>query len=419
LSQQLRKKFPQERSTRPLISIPILPLFFFLLGISTHHSLFARAKVLTGIDVLEAENFSRLRGLRVGIITNHTGRNREGKSNIDLMRRSSNFTLVRVFSPEHGLYGDLDKKVSSFLDSRTGLTVYSLYGDTRRPTKKMLEGIDILVFDVQDVGARFYTYITSMAYAMEEAGRFGIDFIVLDRPNPVNGVQVEGPVLDETRTSFIGYFPLPVRHGMTVGELAQLFKGENHLPVKLEVVKMEGWARRLWFDETDLTWVNPSPNIRSLAEATLYTTLGLLEATNVSVGRGTATPFEICGAPWIKADELQLFLRDRGIPGVQFKTADFTPESDRYKGQRCQGVRLVVTDRTQFQTVSCGLELAKALLHLYPKNFQTEELINRVGSEKLVEGLLRGLSIPELTGLCEDQLRIFRQIRRKYLLYLP
>ena len=413
----MRKRFLLDQYIPSLLSTLYLPVFFFLCGIPTHHAVFDRVKVLTGIDVLEAEKFIRLKGLRVGIITNHTGRNREGKSTIDLMRQSSDFTLVRVFSPEHGLYGDLDKKVSSFVDPRTGLAVYSLYGETRRPTKKMLEGLDVLVFDIQDIGARFYTYITSMAYGMEEAGKFGVDFMVLDRPNPVNGVHVEGPVLDETRISFIGYYPLPVRHGMTVGELAHLFKSENRLPVKLEVVKMEGWVRRLWFDETDLTWVNPSPNIRSLSEATLYTALGLLESTNMSVGRGTATPFEIFGAPWIKADELQLYLQNRKIPGVQFKKADFIPDSDRYKGQRCQGVRLVVTHRSQFQSVTCGLELAKALVHLYPKNFQTEELINRVGSEKLVDGILKGLPTQELKGLCEDQLKKFRQIREKYLLY--
>ena len=377
----------------------------------------AKTAVFTGIDILEAERFVRLQGLRAGLITNYTGCNREGSRTIDLMRNSPNFTLIRVFSPEHGLYGDLDRKVDSFVDPQTKLTVYSLYGETRRPTADMLQGLDVLVFDIQDIGARFYTYITTMAYAMEAAGKAGVRFMVLDRPNPVNGRHVEGPVLDTHRLSFIGYYPLPVRHGMTVGELAQLFKTENRLEVKLEVVKMEGWERKLWFDETDLAWVNPSPNIRNLRQATLYTTTGLLESTNVSVGRGTDTPFEILGAPWIKTHELLHYLQKRTIVGVQFHKAEFTPTSDRYAGQRCQGVRLTVTDRSRFQSVACGLELAKALVHLYPKKFHSEELINRVGSEKVVEGILKDLPCEELIKVDEDPLKKFMQIRKSYLLY--
>ncbi len=374
-------------------------------------------KVWTGIDILEAENFSRLRGLHVGLITNLTGRNREGKRTLDLMQKSLNFRLVRVFSPEHGLNGDLDRKVGSSVDRQTGLPVYSLYGETRRPTAEMLKGLDILVFDIQDVGARFYTYITTMAYAMEAAEKAGIRFMVLDRPNPVNGEHVEGPVLDVNRLSFIGYYPLPVRHGLTVGELAELFRTENHLEVQLEVVRMKGWERKFWFDETDLSWVNPSPNIRNLYEATLYTTTGLLEATNISVGRGTGTPFEIIGAPWIQSVELQRDLQARKIIGVQFEEAKFTPISDQHKGQPCQGVRLIVTNRSQFQSVACGLELAQALWRLYPKEFQAKELIQRVGSEKVVEGVLKNQPLEELIKADEEPLKNFLQIRKKYLLY--
>jgi uncharacterized protein YbbC (DUF1343 family) len=376
-----------------------------------------KAKVLTGIDILEAENFTRLGNLRVGLITNLTGRNREGKRTIDLMWKSVNFSLIRVFSPEHGLSGDLDGKVQSSVDPQTGLTVYSLYGETRQPTPEMLKGLDILVFDIQDVGARFYTYITTMALAMEAAGNAGIRFMVLDRPNPINGEFVEGPVLDPDRLSFIGYYRLPVRYGLTVGELAQLFKTENRLKVQLDVVKMEGWNRKLWFDETDLVWVNPSPNIRNLHQATLYTTTGLLEASNVSVGRGTDTPFEIIGAPWIRSDELQPYLQERKIAGVQFHEVFFTPSSDQHTGQRCQGVRLTVTDRNQFQSVACGLELAKALLHLYPNEFLAKELIKRVGSERVIEGILKDQSIEELIKVDEEPMKHFLQIRENYLLY--
>jgi uncharacterized protein YbbC (DUF1343 family) len=277
--------------------------------------------------------------------------------------------------------------------------------------------LDILVFDIQDVGARFYTYVTTMAFAMEAAGKAGIRFMVLDRPDPVNGEHVEGPVLDRHRLSFIGYYPLPVRYGLTAGELALLFKTENRLPVQLEVVKMEGWERKLWFDETDLTWVNPSPNIRNLHQATLYTTTGLLEATNVSVGRGTDTPFEIIGAPWIKSDELQNYLQERKILGVQIQETSFTPTSDQYTGLQCQGVRLTLTDRHQFQSVACGLELAQALWRLYPKEFQAKELIQRIGSEKVVEGILKNQPFEKLIKVDEEPIKNFLQIRKKYLLY--
>ena len=393
-------------------------LTFLLLGVDREiHAGSAMTKVWTGIDILEAENFSRLRGLHVGLITNLTGQNRESKRTLDLMWKSLNFKLVRVFSPEHGLNADLDRKVESSVDPQTGLAVYSLYGETRRPTAEMLKGLDILVFDIQDVGARFYTYTTTMAYAMVAAGKAGIRFMVLDRPNPVNGEHVEGPVLDPDRLSFIGYYPLPVRYGLTMGELAELFRMENRLEVQLEVVKMKGWERKLWFDETDLPWVNPSPNIRNLRQATLYTTTALLEATNVSVGRGTDIPFEIIGAPWIQSVELQRDLQARKIIGVQFEEAKFTPISDQHKGQPCQGVRLIVTNRSQFQSVACGLELAQALWLLYPKEFQAKELIQRVGSEKVVEGVLKNQPLEELIKADEEPLKNFLQIRKKYLLY--
>ncbi|MFN8005516.1 MAG: DUF1343 domain-containing protein [Terriglobia bacterium] len=396
-------------------SLWLVPLI--LSAADIHRAESERRHVLTGIDILEAEQFSPLHGLRVGLITNQTGRNHLGQRTLDLLRNSSQCTLLRVFSPEHGLTGNLDGKVGSQIDSQTGVTVYSLYGETRRPTPEMLLGLDILIFDMQDIGARFYTYITTMAYAMEAAGKAGIRFMVLDHPNPVTGTHVEGPVIDSDRLSFIGYFSLPVRHGMTIGELASLFKGENRLPVQLEVIRMQGWSRKLWLDETDLTWVNPSPNIRNLRQATLYTTTALLEATNVSVGRGTETPFEVIGAPWINSEELVHYLDARRIVGVQFTAAEFTPASDLYSGKHCQGIHLTVTDRNQFQSVACGLELAKALVRLYPGEFHHEELIQRIGSEAVVEGILKNQPLEELMKADEVPFLHFLQIRKKYLLY--
>jgi uncharacterized protein YbbC (DUF1343 family) len=376
-----------------------------------------RTRVLTGIDVLEAENFSRITGQRVGLITNHTGLNRAGRSTIELLRQAPTVQLVKLFSPEHGLFGNLDRKVDSFLDERTGLTVYSLYGMHRRPSPEMLDGLDVLVFDIQDIGARFYTYISTMGYAMEEAARAGLRFVVLDRPNPINGLQVEGPVLESHRLSFTGYFPLPVRHGMTIGELAMLFNAENRLNLNLEVVKMEGWRREIWFDETDVSWVNPSPNIRNLRQATLYTAVGLIESTNVSVGRGTETPFEILGAPWINGDRLARILNKRKLAGVKISPVHFTPASDRYEGKRCHGIKLTVTDRSRFQTVACGLEIALALARLYPQQFQSEKLINLIGSEPVVRGIQQGTSLEKLLRTDEEALRTFRRMREKYLLY--
>ena len=374
-------------------------------------------KVLTGIDVLEAENFSRLKGLRVGLITNHTGRNRAGKSTVELFREAPGVRLEKLFSPEHGLFGDVDRKVASFVDPNTGLTVHSLYGETRRPTSEMLDGLDALVFDIQDVGARFYTYISTMGYAMEEAAKAGIRFIVLDRPNPINGSQVEGPMLESHRLSFTGYFPLPVRHGMTVGELAMLFNEENHLGAKLEVVRLDGWQRSWWFDETDLPWVNPSPNIRNLRQATLYTAVGLLESTNLSVGRGTDTPFEILGAPWINASRLARMLQSRRLAGVTITPAHFTPTADRYEGKLCHGVRVEVTDRTRFRSVAAGLEMARVVARLYPRRFQLEKLVGMAGSEAVVKVIQRGDSVARILEAGREDLERFLQLRQKYLLY--
>ncbi len=251
---------------------------------------------------------ARLAGLRVGLITNHSGIDSMGRRTVDLLHQAPGVKLVSIFSPEHGFFGNAEGKVSSMKEPFTGLPIYSLYGDVSRPTQKMLIGLDALVFDIQDAGARFYTYITTMGYAMEACAKKGIPFYVLDRPNPINASLVQGPILDSNLRSFTGYFPLPIRHGMTVGELAKMFNGEKKIGAKLHVVKMRGYERTHWYDETGLLWVSPSPNLRTLTEAILYPGVAMVEGSNVSVGRGTTTPFELLGAPWINGEELASYL---------------------------------------------------------------------------------------------------------------
>ena len=300
-----------------------------------------RAKpLLTGLDVVARDRFEPFQGKRVGLITNHTGIDRKRRRNIDLFAEAPGVELAAILSPEHGLAGRLDQaRIADSADTATGTPVYSLYqGDRRRPTAEMLRGIDVLVFDIQDVGARFYTYVTTMAYAMEEAARRDIPFYVLDRPNPVTGLAVEGPMLDEAYRSFIGYFPMPVRHGMTVGELARMFNQERKIGAELTVIAMEGWARTDWFDETGLPWVDPSPNIRTLEQALLYPGIALLEGLpNYSVGRGTSTPFEFVGADWMDGEAIAAFLNGRNLAGVRFYPAERTPTASRFAGKPISG----------------------------------------------------------------------------------
>src|SRR5690349_6395267 len=263
---------------------------------------YGSTKVLTGIDVLERDNFKPLAGLRLGLITNHTGRDREGRQTIDVLNKAPGVKLVALFSPEHGIRGLADEKISDSKDEATGLPIYSLYGETRRPKPEQLKDLDALVYDIQDVGVRFYTYISTLGYVLEEAAKAKVPVFVLDRPNPIGGMAVEGPIADSDKLSFTSYHTIPTRHGLTIGELAELFNKQRNIGADVRVIMTEGWRRSMWFDETNLTWINPSPNMRCLAEATLYPGVGLLETTNVSVGRGTDTPFEIVGAPWIEAD---------------------------------------------------------------------------------------------------------------------
>jgi len=372
----------------------------------------------TGVDVLEADHFTALAGLRVGLITNHSGCDAAGRRTIDLLHRAQGVKLKAIFSPEHGLLGKADERVPSTTDPDTGLPVYSLYGETARPTDRMLAGLDALVFDIQDVGVRFYTYITTLGYSMEAAARKGLAFYVLDRPNPISGILVEGPVLDRDLLSFVAYYPLPVRHGMTVGELAQMFNAENHLGVKLKVIKMKDWRRSDWYDETGLPWINPSPNLRNMVEVTLYPGVALVEGANVSVGRGTDTPFEVLGAPWIDGKKLADYLNERRIQGVRFLPIDFTPRENRFAGKVCRGIQINLLDREALDAPEMGVEIAAALYKLFPKDFQLDGTLSLIGSLAVLDDIKRNQDPRRISYHWEqDDLSAFRKTRAKYLLY--
>jgi uncharacterized protein YbbC (DUF1343 family)/CubicO group peptidase (beta-lactamase class C family) len=373
--------------------------------------------VLTGLDVLAARNFSELQGKRVGLITNPTGIDRERRRNIDLMLEHG-VKLTSLYSPEHGFLGAADQEnVKGMVDPKTGLHIYSLYeGKNRRPSQESLKALDAMVFDIADVGARFYTYVTTMAYAMEECAKAKVPIYVLDRPNPVTGTHVEGPMLDPSLTSFIGYFPVPLRHGMTVGELARMFNEERHIGADLHVIQMEGWRRTEWFDETGLPWVDLSPNMRNLNEALLYPGIGMLEySTNWSVGRGTDSPFEVVGAEFVNGEKLSAYLSARAIPGVRFYPVRFTPTASHLTGKPLEGVRFVVTDRDVFDSTRLGAELAAALQKLYPGKIDFTVNKTLIGSAAFTRGLADGKD-PEAL-LKAEPLDKFLAIREKYLLY--
>jgi len=377
----------------------------------------ARAQTKTGIDVLGKEQFAALRGKRVGLITNQTGVDAMGRRTIDVLAHAEGVKLVAIFSPEHGIRGNADAAIANATDAATRLPVLSLYGETRRPTETMLKGLDALVFDVQDAGVRFYTYVTTMAYSMEEAAKRRMPFIVLDRPDPIGGEVIEGPTLDRDRLSFTGYFPMPVRYGMTMGELAQMFNAENKIGAELHVIAMRNWKRSETYDQTGLKWIPPSPNLRTIDEAFLYPGIEILQAGGVSVGRGTGTPFEILGAPWIRGPELAAELGKRKIPGVEFAPALFTPRDGLYKGEYCQGISIAITDRAALRAMRMGLEIAAALQRLYPTQFHLGKIIELVGSKDTVERLERGEELAEIEKSWQDDLARFGIMREKYLLY--
>ena len=398
--------------------MPWLLLVLLGLGVPSHAAKRRGwSPVLTGLDVLEEQHFGPLRGKRVGLITNQTGVDRRGRTAIELLAKAPGVNLVALFSPEHGLVGSADAKIASAKDPATGLPVYSLYGDTLRPTDPMLQGIDALVFDIQDAGVRFYTYITTMAYCMEEAAKRGIPFFVLDRPNPLGGELLEGPLLDRDNLGFVGYFPMPVRHAMTIGELAQMFNAENHIGCDLHVIAMKGWRRNQFYQDTGLRWVPPSPNLRTLNATVLYPGLEILQNAGVSVGRGTPTPFEQIGAPWIEPEALARELARRNLPGIRVKPVVFTPASAPHAGKRCGGVAFRVLNRGAVRSMRLGIEIALILKKLYPKQFDSDKLILLLGNESSVKRIQNGGGVDEILAGWEADLKTFQQTRTKYLLY--
>jgi len=370
-----------------------------------------------GIDVYESMNSQLLYGKHVGLITNQTGVDSEGLRTKELFAQMRDVQLVALFSPEHGINGKADDIVSNAAEGATGVPVYSLYGETRRPTDAMLKGIDVLIFDIQDVGVRFYTYITTMAYCMEEAAKRHITFIVFDRPNPLGGDILEGPMLDADKLSFVGYFPMPVRYAMTLGELAKMFNAENKIGADLHVVEMRNWSRNEMYWMTGLPWIGPSPNLPGIANLIPYPGIEILQAGGVSVGRGTDSAFLEFGAPWIKPEELLAELKRRSIAGVRFELRSFTPKTGPYAGEKCEGVGLTVTDRDGFRSIQMGLEIAEALHKLYPQQFQIEKMITLLGSQSTMEGLERGDAPKAIVAGGDGDLAKFRAMRAKYLIY--
>ncbi len=387
--------------------------------------------VKTGIDVLEEHNFDVLknknalqtpgRKKRVGLVTNQTGVDSQGRRTIDVLAQAPGVSLEAIFSPEHGVTGTLDTThVGNTKDEATGIPVYSVYGGTaaaRRPALDVLKQLDAVVFDIQDAGVRFYTYETTLGYFLEAAAKAGIELIVLDRPNPITGSFVQGPVSDPGKENFTNYWTLPIRHGMTIGELAKMFNAERNLNAKLTVVPMEGWQRGDWFDSTGLEWINPSPNLRSVTEAALYPGVAVIEGTNISVGRGTDSPFELVGAPWIKSRELATYLNARAIAGVRFVPVTFTPTSAIYNGQKCEGVNVVLTDRNALDAPELGIELASALRKLYPSDYKIERITELLVNQAVYDALMAGEDPRRIAQDWQEGQEKFEDIRKKYLMY--
>ncbi|GIW86304.1 MAG: hypothetical protein KatS3mg108_0628 [Isosphaeraceae bacterium] len=377
----------------------------------------AASPVRCGIDVLIARQFEGLRGKRLGLVTNHTGITGDGRSTIDVLANAEGLTLAALFSPEHGIRGALDREIPDDRDPQTGLPIYSLYGPTRKPTAEQLAGLDTLVYDIQDIGTRFYTYISTLGLCLEAAKEHNIQLVVLDRPNPIGGVRTDGPVRADQYESFIAFHAIPLVHGMTVGELARLFNAERQIGADLVVVPCEGWTRNQMFDATGLLWVNPSPNMRSLTEALLYPGVGMLEATNLATGRGTDTPFERLGAPWIDPRSFAAALNARNLAGVRFIPIRFTPTERQYAGQSCGGVFVQIVDRDAFDPIDLGLGLALTLRALYPDQWQPEPLKPFVADDATYDAILAGRPIERIRAGWLDKLERFREIRARYLIY--
>ena len=394
-------------------------LLLLLPALAAASILWAEPRVKTGLDVLIDRDFAPIAGKRVGVITNHTGLTSDGRHIVDVLSRSSKVKLVAIFTPEHGLAGTQDDpNVASGTHEATGTPIYSLYNrGSYRPTPQMLQKVDVLIYDIQDIGARFYTYITTLGYALEEAARAGKSFLVLDRPNPINGIAVEGPLLDPRYVSFVGYMRMPIRHGMTVGELARMYNGEKALHADLQVIEMQGWSRNMWLDATGLEWVNPSPNIRNLTQAILYPGSCLLESDQVSVGRGTDTPFQIIGAPWFKGREVAEYLNGLAIPGVRFLARRFRPTASVFKDEDCEGLDIQLIDRDALDSVRLGLELLYATMKFHPGKFNLEGVMRLLGNEDAAGRLKRGETGSAVVKGYAPDLDQFRKTREKYLIY--
>ncbi len=391
----------------------------------------AKPKVVTGLDVMQRDDFAALKGKKVGLVTNHSGINIKGEHILDLMHASDNVQLVGIFTPEHGIRGTEDRHVDSEVDEATGLPIHSLYGKTRKPTAEMLEGIDTLVFDIQDIGARFYTYIATLGLCMEAAQEHGITVYVLDRPNPLGGTEFDGPIQDQELVgNFTAYVPMPTTHGMTVGELALLFKQTHEIDCELEIIRCEGWKRGMLFDETGLPWVNPSPNMRSVNEEIIYTMVALTEGNkDISVGRGTDRPFEYLGAPWVDGDALTAELRSRNLPGIWVMRTTFIPSGTDITGREnypyqfidevCQGVRFVVTDRRAVRPVEAGTHMLDALLKVHPERYNVDKLHKLVGAKWVLDALEAREPVEAIVKRWREdpKFKAFAEARTKVVMY--
>jgi uncharacterized protein YbbC (DUF1343 family)/CubicO group peptidase (beta-lactamase class C family) len=380
-------------------------------------------EVLTGVDVLEKNGFKELEGRRIGLVTNQTGLDRAGRSTIDVLKSAPNLKLVALFSPEHGIGGAQDAFVPDQRDKESGLPIYSLYGrENRSPSEQQLQGIDTLVYDIQDVGARFYTYVSTCGYLLETAANYKLRVVILDRPDPINGYEIEGPIPDPELTrdpaySFTCYYTIPVRYGLSIGELASLLNSEKSIGADLTIIKMEGWRRADYFDGTGVMWTNTSPNMRSLTEAELYPGIGLLETTNLSVGRGTDTPFELVGAPWIDGRALADALNNSGLGGIRFVPVRFTPSASKYAGEPCGGVNLIITDRGSFHPVASSVQIACALVKLYPGEWKADDYLRLIANRAVVQTIKAGKPAHDAIALWQPDLAAFAKVRNKYLLY--
>ncbi|MGD9637181.1 MAG: exo-beta-N-acetylmuramidase NamZ domain-containing protein, partial [Pirellulales bacterium] len=374
--------------------------------------------VKLGIDVLRAQGFKTLRGKRVGLITNHTGVDSAGVFTAKLLHDAEDVKLVALFSPEHGIAGALDvNRIEDSRDAALGVPIYSLYGESRKPSRKQLAGLDVLVFDIQDIGCRFYTYISTMGEAMTAAAEAGIEFVVLDRPNPIDGVSIEGPTRDAGSESFVAYHTLPLRYGMTIGELARMFAAERKLDVKLTVIPVAGWRRQEYWHDTGLEWINPSPNMRSETAALLYPGIGLLETTNVSVGRGTDAPFEVLGAPWIDEQKLAEQVNSAHPAGVRVVPIRFTPANSKFAGEECGGLNFVITDWDAVRPFELGMIVAHALRELHSKEWDAKPYNRLLGNEDVYRDVLSGRGVQAILDSVDPQVQEFRARRAPYLLY--